>query len=319
MKIIIYLLISALLFTGCTSKNNTDKNSSTLGNSGVSDITTSTSMVIQENVATKTPETIGVVNSDVSSIESSAPISTTPETSNTDSENSQTNSLTTIPSSRVKSSKDYSKKELPLADPELLTPTYISYPQKNDKDKLYIIEKRTGKKIPQPKKVEEFYNDVYCMYACLKYETEEDFQQLFKDKYSLVNFDYLYELEDTISYNSRGEEKTAKVHCLFEPIENVPWWNFKKAEVKKASFSNVISFNYYCPVNYLTIETSEEITFYRLSTGEKVALSTVCGDGFTYYAAVKDGDNYKLYISHENKTFYKMHLEGELLPGTYGE
>ena len=58
-------------------------------------------------------------------------------------------------------------------------------------------------------------------------------RQLFKDKYSLVNFDYLYELEDAISYNSRGEEKTAKVHCLFEPIGNDPWWNFQKAEVEK--------------------------------------------------------------------------------------
>ena len=166
-KIIIYLFISALLFTGCTSKNNTDKNSSTLGNSGALGITSNVSTDLQENVDSEISETTSDVSSDSSNIEPSTLVSNTPKTSNSNSENSQTNSLTAVPSNRVTSSNDTGKKELPLADPELLTPTYISYPQKNDKDKLYIIEKRTGKKIPQPKKVEEFYNDVYCMYACL--------------------------------------------------------------------------------------------------------------------------------------------------------
>ena len=32
---------------------------------------------------------------------------------------------------------------LPLADSDSLTPTYVSYPQKSEKDKMYIIEHRT--------------------------------------------------------------------------------------------------------------------------------------------------------------------------------
>lgn len=63
-------------------------------------------------------------------------------------------------------------------------------------------------------------------------------------------------------------------------------------------------------------ETAAE---YRLATGEMVQPMTVRGDGGSWFLAVKDGKNYKLYISYGNKTLYKMHLEGELLPGTYGE
>lgn len=207
---------------------------------------------------------------------------------------------------------------LPLADSDSLTPTYVSYPQKSEKDKMYIIEHRTQnmKKLPEPISVDNFYNDAYCMYACLTYD-EKAIDEIFKYEDRNIGLDILAPslkaAERIVSYKSSGKEKTAKIHSLFQPLADISWWNFGIDEIEKCSTSTIMIFDFYEPTDRIDKSTC------RLPSGEKVMPMRASGDGYTFYVAVKDGENYKLYISHENKTLFKMHLNGTLLPGTYGK
>ena len=207
---------------------------------------------------------------------------------------------------------------LPLADSDSLTPTYVSYPQKSEKDKMYIIEHRTQnmKKLPEPISVDNFYNDTYCMYACLTYD-EEAIDAIFKNEDRNIRLDILSPslkaAERTVSYKSNGKEKTAKIHSLFQPLADISWWNFGIDEIEKCSTSTIMIFDFYEPTDRIDKSTC------RLPSGEKVMPMRVSGDGYTFYVAIKDGENYKLYISHENESLYEMHLNGTLLPGTYGK
>lgn len=190
-----------------------------------------------------------------------------------------------------------SSKSYPKASAKDLPRTYVTEETKTNKQKLYVIEKRTGFIINNNLEVLNFYNDVPYLYACIKC-SESDLSKLVADNLKVGK------VEDINNYE------------INEPLYKLSFFNFSSEDLDSAFYTDLPPQEFYDIID--NPEDNEYVM--GLPNGKYVVgpLTYKNMDHANMYI-IKNNEHYLIYISYECSAAYERKMDGKLIKGTYGE